>query len=202
MTTHETKSRRRGPDVRSLLYVAGVAFFVILVAGGFVRSVVVTGGIPGPEFGYLNSYRQQVRGQSENVSLPQLRIAAELDFDSVEAAVQLMVVAEKAGDAEGLELALRRLLNHSPDDALLHVRLAQVLMVTGRVEQALIHSRLAVSLDPQSDDARRIHDAVQRASEEPASSENARPGSARICIRLTAAGLRPEASQPRREACG
>ena len=158
------RSRRHGPDIRSLLSIAGVLCLLVLIIGGFAQSVLVDGRAPKLRLNYLDSYGELIRSQPGHIGLQELRLAATLDFDSAEAAVQLLVAAERAGDAESLQVALRQLVNHYPDDAELHARLAQVLLEVGQIEEATLHSAQAVQLDPESQSAREIDDAVKRAA--------------------------------------
>jgi len=146
-----TASTPQTPGPLQLLSLAGSILFFGLAGAGVVHSLLDHGRLPRARLGYAEDYAELIRESRFERSLPLFRTAATIDFDSVSAQVHLLVAAERAGDQAGIEIALRQLLRHNPDDAELHHRLARLLQAQGSLREALFHSRRSVSLAPNSE---------------------------------------------------
>ncbi|MEQ9411592.1 MAG: tetratricopeptide repeat protein [Fuerstiella sp.] len=138
--------RRSGPS--SHLFRLGVLLFLLLTVGGIINSVFTYRRLPRLRVGYAADHQQLLETGTTGDTVSALRTAAAINFEDGFSQLQLVSTAYAAGDTDGIVLGLRGLLNHSPDDAELHGELAIVLLRTGRLEEALIHTRRAIALDP------------------------------------------------------
>ncbi len=130
------------------LFQFGILLFLLLVVGGLGYSVFERGAMPALRVSYAGEHQRLVDSQSQQEIIPALRTAASINFDDGFTQLQLLSIAYEAEDTDSIILGLRGLLNHSPDDAELHGELAIVLLRVGRLEDALIHSRIAIRRDP------------------------------------------------------
>lgn len=161
-----TKQRSDGaarPDLPAILYLASLLILGALTLAGIVSSLTSEARIPTLRFDYSDDHDRMLREKPLPQILPELRVAAIVDFDRTETLVRLYVAAKRAGNIEGSILAMRRLLSQSPDDAALHNELAQTLFVTGNAAQALVHSQRAVELNPESEQYRDLLDSIRKA---------------------------------------
>jgi Flp pilus assembly protein TadD len=130
------------------LFVVGNSVLALLLCGGVGFSIYASGRLPGVRFGYTDNHRRLLDTGRRGELIPKLRTAASIDFDDASAQLQLLSTANAANDLDSKAEALRGLLNHTPDDAELHGELAGVLLTTGALDKALVHSRYAIKLDP------------------------------------------------------
>ncbi|MBT4868223.1 MAG: hypothetical protein HON53_24215 [Planctomycetaceae bacterium] len=133
------------------LFVVGNSVLALLLCGGIGYSIHVSGRLPGVRFGYTDNHRQLLETGKRGELIPELRTAASIDFNDAGAQLQLLLTASDTNDLESKAVALRGLLNHTPGDAELHGELAGVLLTTGALDEALVHSRYAIKLDPSVD---------------------------------------------------
>jgi protein O-GlcNAc transferase len=136
------------------LFVVGNLLFGLLINAGIAHSFITNGRLPELRVGYADAHQQLIKTERQADVISELRTAASINFDDGVTQLQLLSMAYKARDTESIILGLRGLLNHAPDDSELHGELAIVLLRIGRLEDALIHSRMAVKFNP---DSARLH---------------------------------------------
>ena len=143
--TRDHHSSRRDRSLMGQLFVVGNLLFVLLLGGGIVSSILVEDRRPQVRYGYSDAHRRLLDTESNSTVIPRLRSAAAIDFDNAAAQLQLLSTAYALNDRENVVFALRGLLNHTPNDPLLHDSLAISLLDSGNPEEALIHSGRAVN---------------------------------------------------------
>jgi tetratricopeptide (TPR) repeat protein len=147
---HQVTRRARQIDRFEQLFIVGNLLLALLLIGGIARSVLIDGRLPNIRVGYSEIHQRLIETGKQTEVIPDLRTAASINFDDGFAQLQLLSTASEVNDTESAILGLRGLLNHSPDDPELHGELAMLLLGIGQLEDALVHSRLAVKLDPAS----------------------------------------------------
>lgn len=142
--------RRRQIDRSAQFFVAGNVLLTVLLGGGVAHSVISNGRLPKIRVGYADTHQRLMDTRKHAEILPDLQTAASINFDDGVTQLQLLSTAYTAHDTDRIILGLRGLLNHAPDDSELHSELAIVLTGIGHAEDALVHSSLAIKLNPDS----------------------------------------------------
>ncbi len=151
------------PGYKTQVFLLGLLLFGLLSAGGIVNSLRVEGRLPNVRYGYLDQHLELLATNKHKEALPEFRTAALVDFDNAAAQLQLLSAAYQFHDVESVEIALRGLLSHTPNDSDLHGRLAVVLFETGKPDQALFHINREVLLDPDNTTLLTTHGAIMLA---------------------------------------
>jgi tetratricopeptide (TPR) repeat protein len=138
------------PPGRSLsepVFLFGSLLFGLLVFGGILHAWKAHHRLPSVRFGYSHVHQRLIDNNTHYDSLHDFQTAALIDFDNPGPQLQLLATAYELDNAESVAVALRGLLNHTPEDADLHARLAVALLQLGRPEEGLLHIKRAVKLD-------------------------------------------------------
>ncbi|WP_077024975.1 tetratricopeptide repeat protein [Fuerstiella marisgermanici] len=128
----------------------GIALLLLLFLGGIAHSVFRTGEWPPIRFGYVDQHLQLLESRRPVEMIPELRTAAAINFDDGYAQLKLLSNGYAVGDTDSILQGLYGLLSHTPSDSELHGELAIVLLNSGRFDDALVHSKVATKLNPDS----------------------------------------------------
>jgi len=152
--------RGRQNNLLPQLFALGNLLLALLLGGGIANSLISNGQLPAVGFGYADSLQRLIDTKKQSDVIPDLRTAASINFDDGFVQLQLLSVASEAHDTDSIILGLRGLLDHAPADSELHSELAIVLLDTGRLHDAAIHSGLAIKLNADSAHLQITHGAV------------------------------------------
>jgi len=163
---------------------------------GMIRAATDEGGLPQVAIEYWSDHQALLERSRVEEGMLDLIIAARLDFDNAEASARLLNAAQQTENPHALVVALQGFLaNAEQQDAELHSWLAAALLAADRPHEALVHSREALRLGPESaalltthgdiqaalgqgDGARRAYE--QAMAVDPAGVEQARRGLSRL----------------------
>jgi len=102
--------------------------------------------------GYIHGLLLADEGKIEE-ALQYLEMSAELDTSSAAPLVQIMRIYSEMDDRDKAEQAGRKALRIDPDIPEIHLALGQILLESGRSEEALEHIRRGTELDPRNTSA-------------------------------------------------
>ncbi len=132
-----------------LLWLGGSLFLISMVAG-VVRSMQSGHWLPPVAVEYTTELDALVQARGSATTLPEVRIAAKIDFDNEQAVNRLLENARAANNSDDELWALLALARLNPEDGRVRTDLALALLEQGRPADAYAQARFAVWLVPDS----------------------------------------------------
>ena len=147
MVTESTRPFTRAWWRLTAMAAAGIAMG-LLIALGFVNSVLSSGRPPGITIGYDSQHQTLASGETDSADLSELKTAATIDFDNTRAMLRLLEASRRSRYYEGQATALKALVQLDPGAAALHAELAGALLNMGEFKEATTHAAVATRIEP------------------------------------------------------
>lgn len=133
-----------------LLSAAGFALAILAIGGGLLYSVAVRHQFPDPTETYDADVNGLLRQQDYAGALPQLRLAAAVDFNSEMRQWQLLEAAQAVESLDDQQFALEALAKFHPENPDVHYWLAGVYLRQSDPRKAAAAAAEAVRLNPDN----------------------------------------------------
>lgn len=142
---------RPGPSrAQGLLAAAGFASALVAMAGGVLYSLATRHELPNPKTTYASELEVLLQRHDYEAALPELRLAADIDFDSEDRSWQLLEAARAVNDLDDEQRALESLVQFHPDEPEVFYWLAGIYLKESDPAGAIAPASRAVELDPDN----------------------------------------------------
>jgi tetratricopeptide (TPR) repeat protein len=142
---HEGDSRFLG-----LLSATGFALSILSIGGGLLYSLIARRQLPDPTETYDVEFEHLLGQQDYAAALPQLRLAAAVDFNSERRQWELLEAAQAVESRDDQQFALEALARFQPGNPDVHYWLAGVYLKQSDPQKAAAAASRAVRLNPEN----------------------------------------------------